>query len=74
MEWSKDMPKYEALKLHYGSELISYVCHSAANLKKFMVSVSRSTYDDVLAELLPYLGVGGKKKKSKRRKIHTLAS
>jgi len=71
MEWSKDLPKYEALKLMYGGQLISYVCHSAANLKRFMVSVSRSTYDDVLAELLPYLGGDGGRKKAKKKKKKT---
>ena len=71
MEWSKDLPKFEALELMYGGQLISYVCHSAANLKKFMVSVSRSTYDDVLAELLPYLSGDGSRKKAKKKKKKT---
>ena len=71
MEWSRDMPKYEALKLLYGGQLITYVCHSAANLKKFMVSASRSTYDNVLAELLPYLKGSESKKKSKKKKKNT---
>ena len=72
MEWSRELEKYKALKLKYGGELISFVSHAAANLKRYMVSVSRSTYDDVLADLLPFFITGDIKKKKKKKKKSTI--